>query len=486
MQLITLLVFTFFHLITGYGILRLFNIHLKPLMAGSLSVMLGIFVASVIPFLLQLLYIPLTSATIFSAWALVAVALNIKTLLHFKEMEWADTLKFNIKIYEWPFILFIAYILFVSAWRCYYMPPTPRDLLSGPEAIAQYAVKEHTFLNSVFTVNLETTNNQFKSPYLESLQLIYKLLGFPFGSVWLSMLVVSFFIFFYRGLTKIIHPILAGLLVLLFVSIPEAYGYTFMVLYDYSCMIFFFLGFYFLVAFFRQKERKLIYCSAFLFAVSVYIRSETLLFVVMLLPAIGLYGFRNKVKLSKLVLPAGILFVLSFLGYWIPIQLYNNHYLPQHYKLDNLINTHLFNLQPLWERLDEVNSKLIFGEWGQMLYGYIFYAFFILFIAELIVKRKFNLAARNWLYGALVIYSGLILLGFVFPLVDVNNGTKRGLFRIFPLLIFYLANNGLLQFVSEKISLWEQGKKPEVKLTGYPAGKSAGHAGKIKRKARQG
>jgi len=458
-QLITVIVFTLFHLVTGYGVLRLLNIRLRPMMSGSLSVMIGVFIASTIPFLLQLCFIPLTSLSIFGTWFLMALLLNIKTLRHFKEIKWKGSFKVNIKLYEWPFILLLAYMLLITIWRCYYLPPTPRDLLSGPETIAEYAVKEHSFINSVFSVNLESTNNQFKSPFLHCLQLIYKLVGFPFGSIWLSMIVMSFYIFMYKALNQLIHPIFTGLLLLLLITTPEAYGYTFMVLYDYSCMVYFFLGFYFLISFFKEKSNNLLFLSALMFSISVYIRSETFAMVLMVVPTIAIYYYKHKLGFKKFALMTFAFLLLSFLAYWIPVELYNNVYLPQDYKIDDLTNKNLFDFQPLWDRISEVNDKLIFGEFSYRLYGYTLNAFGILLVAELLIKRKLKWEAATWVYGVFVVYFGLILLGFVFPLLDIMNSTKRGLFRFLPLIIFYLANNQLLQFASEKINDWENGVK---------------------------
>jgi hypothetical protein len=69
------------------------------------------------------------------------------------------------------------------------LPPTPRDLTSGAEAIAEFAVREGRMINSVFSVDVG--NNAVKPPFITSLQIIYKLAGFPFGKVWLSTIFVS-------------------------------------------------------------------------------------------------------------------------------------------------------------------------------------------------------------------------------------------------------------------------------------------------------
>lgn len=456
-----------FHFITGYGLLNLFRVKLRPLMYGALATMLGVAVASFVPFLLQLAYIPITGGTVFGLWGFIALLLNVRVIIGLSKFSlhkafgpWP-----KIRIYEIPALAVLAFLLFVSVWRCYYYPSYARDALSGPETIAEYTVREHTMINSVFSVNLESTNNQFKSPYLTDLQVIYKMAGFPFGGVWLSILVVSFFIFLYLGLCRKLHPVLAGFLMIVFTATPEAYGYTFMYLYDYSNMIFLFLGFYFLFSYFETRSRKEFYFAALLFAISIYIRSETLVLVGMALPVMLFSAYKAKEKIKKELPHLIVLILIGFLAYWIPTELYNNHYLPSEYKIDTLINKNLTDLGPFWERLGDMNSVLMFGERGKMLWGYFMYIFVFLFLAELVVKRSFSREGRNWLYAVLVIYIGLPLLGFVLPLMDLDNTTKRGLFKILPLMLFYMGNNQLLTGLSERMWNWEMpgGKENPVK-----------------------
>ena len=63
---------------------------------------------------------------------------------------------------------------------------------------------------------------------------------------------------------------------------------------------------------------------------------------------------------------------------------------------------------------------------------------------------------RNWLYAVLVVFIGLGLLGFLLPLFDLTDTTKRALFKILPVMLFYMASNGLLLRLSTAISRWEQ------------------------------
>ena len=91
----------------------------------------------------------------------------------------------------------------------------------------------------------------------------------------------------------------------------------------------------------------------------------------------------------------------------------------------------------------------------------------MLLFAETIFFRKFNRESRILLYGILVVYLGLPLLGYLIPLVDLTNTTKRGLFKMLPLMLLFMSNSNSLQFLSGKISVWEQKalspeKQPEL------------------------
>lgn len=447
---------TIIQFIAGFGILNLFKIDLKPGLFISLAILLGVAVFSLMPFVLQLAYIPLTSANVFISILAACVLLNIKFksgLARFSELK--TNISFKLKLYELPFVIMIAFIIFVSAWRCFYFPPTPRDLTSGAEVIAEYAIREKTMINSVFTVNLETTNNVFKPPFITCLQIVYKYAGFAFGQIWLSTIVACFIIFLYQALSLTVHRILAGLLVLFFMAIPEMFAYTFMVLFDYSNAVFFFLATWFLYLFFQNQQRNYLAFAGLLMAIATYIRSETLILACLMVPAIVWHHWRNKTGIVKGLVSSAFFTGPSVLAYIISISIFINRYLPVQYNIGELVNSNLLDLSPFFTRFSEINEKLLFSEMGVGYYGYFIYFFLLLLLLELVVKRKLTPATRNWLYAVLVIYLGFPLLGYLLPLLDLNNSTKRGLFKLFPLMLLYMANNSLLVGLSQRIAKWE-------------------------------
>jgi hypothetical protein len=482
MLLVPYLLLLLNYLVSGYGVLTLFRLRLKTAYMITLSVLLGVAVASVVPFLLQLLFIPLTPVSVFGGLILTALALNIPGIRRMRK-EGRTAFRrsfaappFRILPYEIPFIVIFVFFAAVSIWRCYYLPPTSRDALSGPEAIAEFAVREHTMINSFFGIDLSTTNNQFKSPFLISLQVICKMAGFPFGQIWLSAVFVSFMVFLYHALKEKLHPIIAGLLLLLFLMTPEVYAYTFMILYDYSNMVFFFLSLWFLFGYFRNKTSSWFYFSGLLMGIATYIRSETLVLALLFLPPILLAQARERMTVKKIALADLYFFLPSLLGYLLPGPFYIGHYLPVHYDVSGLVNNNLTNWDPLFQRYSDILSHLIASTFGVRLWGYIYYfaAFFL--VAGMFFPGRFNRDARNWLYAMLVLYLGLGALGFFLPLIDLNDTTKRELFKMLPLLLLYLANNAALIRLSQWISRWEGspiviGKRLAVAQPSVPAKK---------------
>jgi hypothetical protein len=456
MGILVILLLTVMQGMAGIGVLALLKIKVKPAFVLSLSLLLGVAIFSAVPFIIQLLYIPVTTLTIFTALLVTCLLLHIKwkqSVAYLKQVLAAAT--FHIKLHEIPALALVVVLLSLSVWRCYYQPPTSRDLTSGPEVIAEYAVKEKTMINSVFTVNLETTNNQFKSPFIISLQVIYKLAGFPFGQLWLSTVVIGFIVFLYHALSITLHRLLAGILVVFFLAIPEMYAYSFMALYDYSNAVFFFLGIYFLFEFLKYRHFNSMLFAGLLMGIATYIRSETLVLTVFMLPAIVWNAFKDKTPVRQ-VIKAGSFFLLpTIVVYLISVSVYINHYLPVKYDVEGLINKDLLNLAPLYKRFIEMNTGLVFNAEGITHYSYFIFIFLAMLAAGLMMNDLSRAVARYWLYSILIVYLGLAFLGYLLPLLDLYNSTKRGLFKMFPLMLLYMGNNGFLIALSERIKRWE-------------------------------
>ena len=85
MPVLTYLFLLLCYLLSGYGLLTLFGMRLKAAYMITLSLLLGVAVASFIPFLLQLFYVVITGPTVFGALLLAALLLNIPSFLQIRK-----------------------------------------------------------------------------------------------------------------------------------------------------------------------------------------------------------------------------------------------------------------------------------------------------------------------------------------------------------------------------------------------------------------
>lgn len=441
------------HYFSGRGILRLFKVELPVLGTFCVAMMVGVPVISLGPCILQILHMPIDAAHVTFVSALIGAALIVPLFFPFKRPR---LIKFRLpQLYELPFLFVITLIVSVSVWRCYYYPTYARDMLSGSELIAEYTVREQTMINSVFSIDLHTTNNHFKSPYITALQVIYKLLVHPFGGYWLAVLSVSFIIWLYTLLKDRIHPMLAGFLLFLFMCIPELFAYSYLVLYDYSNMVFFFGGFYFLAMYLGSYKTHQLLFSAFLFGIATYIRAETLVLVGMILPLVLWYLFKNKMAVKETLFKAALFMAVPVFFYVLCVHVFVRLFVPVPFDVGGQMNHDLGNISFFFTRIKEVQTELIFSERAMRVYGYYVIFFYLVLLTDIAWQRKFSREAVIILYGIAVVLIGLPFISYLFPLADLHNTTKRGLFKMFPLILLYMANSSTLQTLSGLITKWE-------------------------------
>src|ERR1700761_3665662 len=126
MPFLVYLLLLILYLVSGLGILQLFGLRLKPAHTIPLSLLLGIAVASFLPFLLQLFYIEISPVSVFGLLALTCLLLNLPQLDLIRKEGFPafrrslPRASFRVRPYEIPFWAMIGFLVFVSVWRCYY------------------------------------------------------------------------------------------------------------------------------------------------------------------------------------------------------------------------------------------------------------------------------------------------------------------------------------------------------------------------------
>ncbi|MES2703433.1 MAG: hypothetical protein V4649_12390 [Bacteroidota bacterium] len=455
--------------ICGRGIISLFRVALPAIDKLCLSLILGVPMVSFVPCILQLAGVPITASATALGITILACLLLIPQLLPFRRPA-LGRVKLP-KIYEVPFLLIFLLHIVVSVWRCYYYPPTARDMLAGPEVISEFTVREGTMVNSVFSIDLQTTNNYFKSPFITSLQVIYKLLVCAFGQVWLSVIAIPFLVWLYVLLRRLIHPLVAGFLFLLFLIMPELFAYTYLMLYDYCNMVFFVSGFYFLVSYLRERKSNRFAFAIFLFGLATYIRTETLVLVGMGALPLFIYNFsQKKLPLLRNLVQCLVLILPSVCFYIICVHLFVRNFVPIPFDLQGQINPNMTDVSPFFVRMKDIAADLLFSEFGRDLFGYFVFVFCGVLFLDVVYFRKFRFEGLAALCGIVVVYVGLSLIGYLLPLADLEHTTKRGLFKMMPLMLLYLGHSAATRQVCDRIRVWEAG---EVESAGANLGDKA-------------
>jgi len=450
--------------IAGRGFIKLFRVQLSFVALCCLSMICGVMLVSFVPCVLQLMHMPLTEGSMYGGISTLTVLFAIPQLLQIKHTK-MPALK-GPQLYEIPFFLVFLALAITSVWRCYYFPPTPRDVLTGTELIAEYAVKEHTMLNSALTVDLRlngAANNIFKSPFMTGLQIVYKFLVQPFGEVWLSVLFLSFSVWFYSLLRERIHPVIAGTLMLIFMATPDLFAYTYIILFDYPNMIYFFAAFFFLLRYLQNEKMNDLAMVAAMFGFATYLRNETLVIIgaIMLLFAWTL--FKRKTPIKDIAIRSLILMSGAIIFNFVIAKIFMKAFIPVPFNLGELINKDWANISGVIDSNIAVSRDLIFTPKGTQVYGHFFYFFLFVFVVDLAITRKFNFEARWCLWVTLIVYICLGTLSHLIPSHTIINSAKRGLFKIIPLMTLYMANAGILTKLSEFIYRKENGRSENEK-----------------------
>jgi hypothetical protein len=445
----------------GLGLLRRLRVPLPTRQRLALGLLLGMPLSSLIVLCLDIVGIRLTLLSILLGFVAAVVALHVPRRRLAPAGPAASRMSppsggGGVRIYEWPFLAFFVGIAAISVWRAFYLPVTFRDAIVGLDLVAKYAAEQGTLQSSVFHdpwLREHLSNQPFYAPFPMLMQVVFRLAGLPFGQLWLSGLFLSFTVLAYDRLRESVHPLIAGVLMVLLLAIPEMYAHTFMVLNDYPAAVFFGLAMLFLWDYDRGRQRGVFLLSAFLLAFACWSRADTMIFVLLGAPVVawrcgraagdgnGSRRVRSAVghALAFTAIPAAL--VLLWHGLYLGLVLRQG---PAASVLFEQFD--LAALPGAFHR-----TAWLLGQTG--LYGYLGLVFLAVTILDLVLERE--RAALVPLAWVAVLYLGCVAILVVSPAASLEGTLKRGVFKFFPLMAFALGESRLLRNVSHRILSWE-------------------------------
>lgn len=439
----------------GFGIVR----HLELRRGGmvlSLSFLAGLPASSLLVIAVDRFPIALSSGSVLAAFAAAAIVANLGR----RDRSRIGLLSLDPRRISWrahALVFCVVIVLFcaVSLWQCLYLPVIPRDATVGMDLVAKYAAEEGRIRSSVFTgaaLEGRLSNQPYYAPFVMLMQLTYRLAGVPFGKLWLSILFLSFLLFLHARLRERLHPIPAGLLLLCFVTVPLMFSYSYLVATDLANAVFFGLGAIFLHDHLRGGRDRPLLMSGLFMGFACWSRSETILFVLPGALAV-LWHARRSGAAAKAARAAAYLALPLFLfGLW--------HLVYCRFVLEGAPGTAVFSPAAAGRSLGGTAAEVAGLLGAHSLYGTAF-----LFLGAVVLL---NLAWLRDREGAwLLAWVPLLLVGFialvqVVPAASVENTVKRGLFKLFPILVVYAGESRLYRSISDRLAAWESGDEREA------------------------
>lgn len=445
----------------GYGItVRLQAVRTTYCLIG-LSMLIGLGVSSVVPFIVQFAGLPIIAPTVIGGIVGLAV-LSSLSLRSKKERLLSRTGKNGLAAnwYELPFLGVWLYLLFISAWKCNWFPNTTFDTIVGPDLVARFAVLEHTLVSSVFTKHLPNvsvfSNQPFYAPFTAMQQIMYLLATeqtgvFAFGKLWLTLLVFSFGLFLYADMRERIHPVLAGTLVTILAFAPELFAYTFLVQTDWANAAFFASGVMLFQRYVETEAKGAFWASTLLLALACWTRTETIFFV----PIGTLILFVKRIRVSPTeAIKQSAIFLLTCL---LPVLFWNYGFLRTYVPLP--ANTYIGTfrwvytnyLTGLLRIVQNMNDRVVFHA---SYWNYTVPIFLSLSLLNLLIFRdKRGLGVLAWIVGVYVLFA--LILQHVEG-ANIQYTFRRGFFKLLFLMCFYLSTTSLLRWLSIRLFAWER------------------------------
>jgi hypothetical protein len=416
----------------------------------ALAYPLGLGTATLIVFLLEVAGITIlwsTEVAVVLTLMLMLIPSNGKIPL--LNIPKPNPKKIRIQFTDVIFLLPVAALCFISFWRAYYLPVTPYDAIVGIDLVAKYALLDGKIASRVFSdLAGQMTTQPYYAPFAMLSQFLYRSAGHPFGQVWLGALTISFVGIFYLNFRRILHPVLAGILTILLLAMPEMFAYTFMVQTDFPNAVFVSIGVLYLYRYLKEGSDSYFWLGALMWGLGCWSRSETIAFAVMTAMLLALFLKPNLDKRRIAMLAAFVGINVLFFAAW------NLYYLPYvlNYQPDSVFKFFFWDAQ----RLSDLFSGMLKIWFTANYWSYLPHIFLIAVVFDVVRYRDCrNLFLLIWLVAFFVVFLLLLYHLQLNLYANIHYTFRRGLFKFWPVVTYYLATTTTLQHFSDKLKKWE-------------------------------
>ncbi|MBK7034268.1 MAG: hypothetical protein IPH49_13620 [Ignavibacteria bacterium] len=440
--------------IAGLATLGALRVAMPRSMSIPLALLVGMFLHTVAFFGCELLNIPLSTGTLLISGAVVALLPHVwwKNVSAFysgllSKPTWTLTL------YDMIPLGVALYVAFIATWAAWYWPVTPFDAMAGIDLVARQTVEEGTIVNRVFTdpsLAGQLSNQPFYAPFAMLLQVMFRLVGFAYGQLWVPIAAFALAWFLWSVLRELAHPFIAGVLWILYILTPEMLGYSYLVQTDHINAAFFAIGAILIWRSIVKNQQALLWLSVIMFCGACWSRTESILLVAIGVAA-SLPFVARAFSWRSAATYAAVAAVASLGVFAIWHVLFFNAYLPvRPSTAEQLIG---FDGARFIQVVTSTFSNVVYdkGLWAGS-----FLLLAVVLVGNVVVTRKTGpLLPLMWIG---VVFLGLWFVGTIFSAAIVEQTLRRGLFKVIPLIFVYVAGTELLQRASRSLMQWEAGR----------------------------
>lgn len=444
-------------LLAGFGMMACTNTRLPKAMTVPLALLVGMFLHSVLLFVVDLFGLGLSFSMLMTSGITAAVASHVWLDRTRQFYQWLfSNVRFTLRLYDVVVLGYALSIGYYVVWAAWFWPVTPFDAMAGIDLVAREAVNQGTINNRVFTDPSLTgflSNQPFYAPFAMIMQVMYRLVGFMYGQVWLGITAVAASWFFWSALRQVVHPFIANILWMLLILTPELLGYTYLLQTDYLNAVYFASGVLLVMLSSQQDQsstQQTLGLAALMFAGACWSRTETVLLVALGLLATMAVWRMESLKREKLT------FLLAAAGLSITaFAVWNGYYLQSVLPVRPDTAAELIGFSV--SRFVDVSSAMITNVLADTgLWGLAFLLFVAMLAANAVIKRSLgNHLLLAWIVATLL---GLLVVGTIFSAAIVEQTLRRGVFKLLPLMFLYVAALPLVQEWGKQLGNWEKGK----------------------------
>lgn len=442
-------------LISGFGVLALLRPRITRSAAVPSALLIGMFLHTLALFVAALASIEIARGTAMAAAIVAAIVPNLawpRVSQYYRQLLRAPS--WTLSLADLVALGFAIYLAYAAFWAAWYWPVTPFDAVVGIDLVAKTAVEDHTLVNRVFTdpfLSQHLSNQPFYAPFAMLMQVIYRLMGYAHGQLWVPIVAVCFMWITWVELRRMLHPILANIFWVLLLLTPEMLGYTYLVQTDYLNAAMFVPGVFMLWRAVREDDGGSMWLSTVFFAAACWSRTDAIILVelglVVSLPLVARASSWKRAAQTFAVqsVVMGLVFALWHV-------LYFNAYLPVRPSTsEQLVG---FDVS----RAITVATSLFGNVIADVDYwGWLFVLFPVTLLVNTVRERKLEPLLPLFWIAALII--GFVVIGTIFSAAIVEQTLRRGIFKLVPLIVVAMAGTHLLETASRYLTNWEAGRK---------------------------